>query len=611
MKRRALLSSALLGVSLPPALAAARASASAPGEDVADAKVLRYAFEIAETGFDPAQVEDMYSRVITAHIFEGLYSYDYLARPPMLKAVTAAGDPQPSADFKTWTVRIRPGIHFADDPAFKGAKRELTAEDYVYSIKRVADPAVESSSWGEIEDIGLLGLAEYRTEVVKAKKAFDYAHDIEGLRALDRYTLQFRLREARPRLMFTFAQGDLYGAVAREVIEANAGHTMEHPIGTGPFRLTQWRRSSLIVLERNPNYRERFYDQEVEPAPDDAEGQALQARFKGRRLPLVDRVEVSIIEEQQPRWLAFLNGQFDLMYKMPEPFVPQAMPHGKIAPNLQKKGIQGYQTLMTDITYHVFNMEDPVIGGYTPEKVALRRALSLALDIEREIRLLRRGLAVPAQSFISPGTSGYDPKFKSELSDFDPARANALLDLYGYVDRDGDGWRELPDGRPLLIQSMTTADAKQRPFDELWQKNWAAIGINVVFKPGQWPENLKALQSGKYQMWSLALGGSLPDGQDPAAGFMTNMIGSYNHSRFSMPALDELFARTGVMADGPEREALFLRAKRLLIAYVPTRPHCHRVYTDLAQRQLLGYRRPLLWNNWWEYVDIDHRAVQA
>ena len=612
MKRRALISSALLGASLPPALAGAADSAAAPAAaDGADAKVLRFAFEIAETGFDPAQVTDMYSRMITGQIFEGLYGYDHLARPPKLKPITAAELPESSPDFKTWTVRLRPGILFADDPAFKGKKRELTAEDYVYTIKRVADPAVDSSSWGEIEEVGLVGLAEYRDEVLKAKKPFDYAREIEGLRALDRYTIQFRLREARPRLMFTFAQGDLYGAVAREVIEAHAGHTMEHPVGTGAFRLAEWRRSSLMVLERNPNYRERFYDQEVDPAPDDAEGQALKARFKGRRIPMIDRVEISVIEEPQPRWLSFLNGQFDLMYKMPEPFVPLAMPHGKVAPNLQKKGIQGYQTLLPDITYHVFNMDDPVLGGYTPEKVALRRAMSLALDIEREIRLLRRGLAIPAQSFISPGTSGYDPKFKSELSDYDPARANALLDLYGYADRDGDGWRELPDGRPLVIESMTTPDAKQRPFDELWQKNWAAIGIKVVFKPGQWPENYKALRGGKYQMWSLASQGSLPDGQDPAANFMTLMIGSYNHSRISLPALDAIFKRTGAMPDGPEREALFREAKRILVAYMPTRPHSHRFATDTAQAQLAGYRRPPMWINWWEYVDIDHSGHQA
>ncbi|OWQ44310.1 bicyclomycin resistance protein [Roseateles noduli] len=606
--RGALLASALALAGLNAGHAADGASASAPASAPASAstpKVLRYAFRVAETGFDPAKITDIYSRSITPHVFEGLYTYDQLARPARMKPLTAAAMPETSDDFKVWTVKLRPGTHFADDPAFKGKVRELTAEDYVYSIKRFADPAVASPAWSEVEELELVGLNEYREQVRKSGKPFDYDKPIEGLRALDRYTLQFRSKETRPRLMEVFAQGDLYGAVAREVIEAYPGESMAHPVGTGPYVLKQWRRSSLIVLERNPGYRERFYDQEVEPAPDDAEGQALKARFKGRRLPMVDRIEVSIIQENQPRWLSFLNGEYDFIERTPEDFINQAMPNGKLAPNLEKQGKHAYRTVASDVLFTVFNMEDPVVGGYTPEKIALRRAVALAIDTQRELTLVRRGQAMLAQSLYMPGTTGYDPAFKSDMSTFDPARAKALLDLYGYVDKDGDGWRDKPDGSPLLLESLTTPDQFQRQIDEIVQKNLNAIGLRIAFKTAQWPENLKSLRAGKFQIWSLGTSASKPDGQDSLARMYSGQIGAQNYARFKLPVVDKLYEQASHLPDGPERLKIFDETKRYATAYMPYKYRGHRFITDIAQPQLSGFRRPQFWLNWWEYVDID------
>ena len=598
MLRGAVLASALAAVGLNTAVAAN-----------AEPKVLRYAFRVAETGFDPAKISDLYSRMITPHMFEGLYTYDQLARPAKLKPLTAASLPESSDDYKVWTVKLRPGIRFADDAAFKGKPRELTAEDYVYSIKRFADPAVASPAWSEIEELELVGLNEYRERIRKAGQRFDYDKPIEGLRALDRYTLQFKSRETRPRMMEVFAQGDLYGAVAREVIEAYPGDSMAHPVGTGPFVLKQWRRSSLIVLERNPLYRVRVYDQEVDPAPDDAEGQALKARFQGRRMPMIDRVEVSIIEENQPRWLSFLNGEYDFIERTPEDFITQAMPNGRIAPNLEKQGKHAYRTVASDVLFTVFNMEDPVVGGYTPDRIALRRAISLAIDVDRELRLVRRGQAVQAQSLYMPGTTGYDAAFKSDMSSFDPARAKALLDLYGYVDKDGDGWRDKPDGTPLTLESLTTPDQFQRQIDEIVQKNLNAIGVRIAFKPAKWPENLKSLRAGKYQIWSLGTSASKPDGQDSLSRMYSGQIGAQNYARFRLPAVDKLYDEASHLPDGPRRQQIFDETKRYAVAYMPYKYRAHRFITDIAQPQLIGYRRPLFWLHWWEYVDIDPEAA--
>lgn len=225
-------------------------------------KVLRYAFPIAETGFDPAQITDLYSRNVTSHIFDALYSYDHLARPFKIKPNTAVAMPEVSSDFRVWTVKLKPGLYFQDDPAFKGDRRELTAHDYVYAFKRYFDPRWKSPNYPRLSEERLVGINALREEALKSKKPFDYDRSVEGLRALDRYTIQFTLEEPRPRFLHLLALGDLYGAVAREVVEAYGDEIPAHPVGTGPFRLVDWRRSSRIVLERNPTYREVLYDAE-------------------------------------------------------------------------------------------------------------------------------------------------------------------------------------------------------------------------------------------------------------------------------------------------------------------------------------------------------------
>jgi ABC-type transport system substrate-binding protein len=567
-------------------------------------KTLRYAFRIAETGFDPVRLSDIYSRTITGHIFESLYTYDPLARPTRIVPLIAAGEPEISADFKTFTIKVQPGIYFADDPAFKGKKREVTAHDFVYSIKRYADPATNSQGWISYEDAGLVGLGELRSQVIKAKKPFPYDTEVEGVRALDRYTMQLRTKAPRPRLVESILAGnDLYGAMAREVVEFYGDKIMEHPVGTGPYMLKEWRRSSQMVFERNPAYRERVYD--AQPAADDKEALDILAKLKGRRIPMIDRVVVDIIVENQPRWLAFLNNEHDFMERVPEDFLTQAAPGGKIAPNLAKRGMQAVFTLAPDMTLTCFNMEDPVIGGYTPDKVALRRALSLAYDVKKEIRLARRGFAIPGQAPVVPGTTGYDAEFKSEMSDHDPARAKALLDMYGYVDKDGDGWRDLPDGQPLVLTRNTEPNSLSRAIDELWEKSLRAVGIKLQVKIQQWPENLKAAQSGKYQMWPVGSTAAQPDGQGSLQRYYGPASGTQNLPRFKDARFDAIYDRMQALPDGPERDALFKEAKRIAVAYVAYKVHAHRMLIDIEQPWMSGYRRPLFWQDFWQFVDID------
>jgi ABC-type transport system substrate-binding protein len=565
-------------------------------------KVLRYALRVAETGFDPAQISDLYSSTLVANMFDAPYATEFLARPVRDRPNTAAALPEVSADFKTFTVRLRPGIYFNDDPAFNGKKRELVAEDYVYSIKRHYDPRWKSARLSGIQNNQIMGLEALRDAAIKGRQPFDYDTPVEGLRALDRYTLQFKLGQSNPRFTDELSDPSVMGAVAREVVEAYGDKIMEHPVGTGPYRLARWQRSSLIVFEKNPNYRDSVYDEEA-PANDPL-AQAAAARLKGRKLPMIDRIEVSIIEQPQPRWLAFVNHEMDLIEQIPEDFTNIAIPNNQLAPNLKAQGIYDVRYLRNDTTLSYFAMENPVVGGYTPAHVALRRAISLAVDVEREIRVVRRGQAIIAQSIMAPGLWGYDPQFKSEMGEFDRARAKALLDLYGYVDRDGDGWREQPDGTPLLLEYATQPDDLNRQLATQWQKNMDAIGIRMVFKIAQWPENLKASRVGKLMMWGVSWTGG-PDGNEFLVLGHGPDKGQANHARFDLPEYNRLFDLQRRLPNGPERMQVMAEMKKLLVSYMPYKAHTHRIWTDLAQPWVVGYHRNVFLREWWRYVDID------
>ena len=569
-----------------------------PGE-----KVLRYAFEVAETGFDPAQISDVYSRIATASIFDSLYDYDYLARPVKVRPRVAVGMPVISEDFRTYTVKIKPGIYFADDIAFGGRKRELTAQDFVYSYKRFFDPKTKSPIFSDLEEEKLIGMDALRRDAEKPGASFDYEKEVEGIRALDRYTLQFKMQETRPRFIYLLADAGAFGAVAREVVEKYGDKIMEHPVGTGPFKLDQWMRSSKMTFVKNANYRAEFY--EAEPAADDARSQAIYQQMKGKRLPMVDRVEISVIEEVQPRWLSFLGNEHDFLFLLPEAFSYQAIPNNQLAPNLVKKRISMERVAIPDVTLTYMNMEHPMLGGYTPGKVALRRAVALAYHTEEEIRLPRRNQAIPAQGPIQPGTYGFDATFKTEMSEFSPARAAALLDMYGYVDRNGDGWRDMPDGKPLVLEYATQPDAASRERSEIWKKSMNAARIKIEFKTAKWPENLKAARVGKLMMWGLGYSASTPDGAGALGLAYGPGKGEGNLARFENPEFDKLYRQQQLLPDGPERLAIMQQLVKIMVAYMPYKFATHRLRTDMMQPWLLGYRRHPIARDFWKYVDID------
>jgi ABC-type transport system substrate-binding protein len=591
----------------PPAIAALLACAAVaamPAGAAGMGKTLRTAFRVAETGFDPAQVADVYSNDIIRNIFDSLLTYDYLAEPARLVPNVAEAMPEVDDNATRYVFRLRKGIYFTPDPAFGGKPRELVAADYIYSFKRLLDPAVRSPNAYMLE--GKLAGAAALVKQAEQTGKFDYDQPIEGLRALDRYTLQITLTRPDHKFLMFLATVNL-GAVAREVVEA-VGHSgiMARPVGTGPYMLKSWVRGSKIVLEANPGYRREHYSAS---AGTDPGLRAIAAAMHGKILPQIGRIEVSIIEEPQAMWLAFLQGHLDIIV-LPYAFASTAIPGGRLPPDLAAQGIRHHRKVAPGTFYFLFNMDDSLIGGYTSERIALRRAIGMAYDVRQEIDLIYHGQAVPAQSLISPGVAGYDPSFRSGRR-HEPVLARRLLHHFGYVDRDGDGYRETPDGQRLEIRKGSTPSSQDQESDELWKKSMDAIGIRISFTKQKWPDLLKAARLGKLPMWNVGWAAQIPD----ADTYLQLLYGpnkqdGNNIARFDLPEYNRLYEAAQLLPDSPERNALYRDMALLVLAYAPWHPTVHRIDNHLAYPQVMGFNPHPYLTNAWKYLDIgaSHKA---
>jgi ABC-type transport system substrate-binding protein len=562
-------------------------------------KTLHVAFPVAETGFDPQAIGDTYSDAVCLAIFDPLYRYDYFARPVTLQPNTADGLPEITDGGRTYTIKVKRGIYFAADAAFNGKRRELTAEDYVYSIKRVLDPKVRSY-WLYLFEHTLVGLDGPLERARKSGK-FDYDEKIEGLQAIDRYTL--RVRFTQPDFGFKWwLTTSSFAAVAREVVEKyqdDSHRVMENPVGTGAYRLKSWTRGQRIVLEANPDFRDETYPS---PGRDPADA-AIANGLTGRKLPLAGIVDIAIIEEAQPRLLSFDRGQLDYV-SVPPSLAPTVLDGEKLRPELARRGVVLHRLPEPSLGFFFFNLDDPVVGGYEPAKIALRRAISLAYDREGAIRQLAKGQAIVADQPVPPGLYGHDASIAVKVP-YDPAAARALLDRFGYQDRNGDGYRETPDGKPLTLQKGSTTEAEARASDELWKRNMDAIGIRIAFVKNKWPELNKMTEAGQMMMWGLGWISGIPDGDPFYSYLVTRNIGTSNDARLRLPEYDRLYDQAHSLPDGPARNAIYRKLNALIANYAPWIVADYPYRNDLTQPWLKGFK-PNAFQRWqWAYYDAE------
>ena len=554
-------------------------------------KVLRIAaFEIDT--LDPQQYADDPSFQAVMALFEPAYEWDYLSPTPKLLPLTAAAMPEITDGGRVWTIKLRQGILFHDDPVFKGKPRELVATDYIYSYKRWLDPNLRRAGQPVLTDL-ILG-ARPVIEAAKKTGKLDYDAPIEGLRVVDRYTLQIRMSQPNypgVRDLISFV-----GAVPREVVEAAGLDIRTRAVGTGPFRLKEWKRGSRLVLERNPAYREAYF-----PASERKEDADLVRTMKGKRVPMADLVEINIVDEDITRLLLFEQGGLDFVQLRGE-IATRLLANGKLKPDYVARGITRQVNVEPFLFSLYFNMKDPVVGGMSNERIALRRAIAHGLDTDTLIKVVLADQAIPANQFIPPGVGGHDPESPAK-SIYDPATAKALLDRFGYTKRDTDGFRQVPDGSRLTIVLSLRTGGITRELQTLFKKNMDAIGLRTDFNVMPFQDMIKDLEKGKFQMYSGGFGGS-PSGYNEHSQLHSKQPQRVNVVQFANADYDR--AAEAFLKSATEEEQLAAARKMYGIArtYMPQLPVYFRLESNYVQPWLSGFR-PGVFSSYWKYLDVD------
>ena len=601
LKASVVSSIARLGCAIASALIGAGLTSSAIAADLS--KTLHITFQVAESGFDPVLIHDYYSGTVVEAIYDTLLTYDYLARPSKLVPRAAAELPQVTDDGRTYTFKLKKGTYFTPDAAFKGKKRELVAQDFAYSMKRFLDPK-NRSPYAFFFENKILGLDDVAAESKKSGK-FDYDKPIAGFEFPDAYTLRIKLKEPD----FTFSQILAFsetGAVAREVIEAYGLESNFHPVGSGPYMLDKYVRSSKIFLKANPEFRKEMWDFKAGADPRDKD---IVARMKGRQIPSIGNIEISIVEETQARMLAFENGETDIEYQLWDVSTRFMSDDNKLLPAYTKKGVRLDRIVDAEITYTYMNTLDKIgdqpnpLGGFTKERIALRRAIAMAYNLADQIKIIRKNQAVKAEYPIPPGVTGHEPAWKNNIK-YDPPGANLLLDRVGYK-KAADGFRVQPDGSPLLIRYSTTPDERGRLLAELITKSMESIGVKVDIHIDKFPELLKALKQCRLMMGGAAWIADYPDGDN----FMQLLYGpnvmQSNNACYKSADYDKLYEKSRQLPDGAERNKLFREMTKVMERDTPWIMNDSRYRNTLLHRQVAGYKKHPILHADWIYVDLD------
>ncbi|MHC4660734.1 MAG: ABC transporter substrate-binding protein [Planctomycetota bacterium] len=510
-------------------------------------------------GFDPMRASDVLSSSLVGQIYEMLFQYEYLERPYKIIPCLSDGLYEVSDDKLAYTIRVKKGVYFSDDPCFErtgGKGRELTAHDFIYSWKRLADGTQDSDGYWVFQGY-VKGYDEFH-EKSKGKEKADYSQDIEGLKALDRYTLQVKLIKPYPRLPLMLTMS-FTAPVAREAVEYYGEEFLNHPVGTGPFKLTHWEHFHKIIMDKNPNFREEYYPSKGEPGDpekgipsDEEEGLLVD---KGKKLPLADRLVYTIIKQDQPTWLYFLSGYTDYS-GIPKDSWNSAMSSLlKPSKEMAARGVKLHIARDFSISYVAFNMNNPVVGLKYPDvakreikekreeadkaekagkaeeakelraeadklekelpelpewnerRRKLRQAMSLAYNRPERIDIFYNGRAEAAQGPIPPEFPGYDPNFKNPYSVYDLEKAKKLLAEAGYPGGKGPGDKQLTLNYQTTGSSTTTQQAA-----DFFRMEMKKLGIKIEIEQNTWTQFQEKIDNNLAQVYGL---GWIADYLDP------------------------------------------------------------------------------------------------
>lgn len=549
-------------------------------------KVLHITVENKVKGMDPINTGDTYASTEVARVYEGLLQYHYLKRPYELRPNLAAEMPKVSKDGLTYTFKLKKGVLFHDNKCFKdGVGREMVADDVVYSIKRLADPRNNAIGWWLLDE-KVQGLNEWR-DAQKDKEKTNYDVDIEGLKALDKHTVRFKLTEKFPQFLYSLAMSYTM-VVPREAVEFYGKEFLNNPVGTGPFVTDTYNQSTKIVYRKNPKYRNETYP--AQGAPGDKEAGLLEDA--GKKLPLVEKIIVYIQPESQPRWLSFEKGRTDFLGIPKDNFETVVTPDKSITDAYAKKGIVLQVNPDLDVTYIAFNHDDPLFK----DNVKLRRAMSLAYNTAKSNELFYNKRGIFAQTPIPPGIQGYDAEYKNPWMRYDLEAAKKLLAEAGY-----------PEGKGLpTIKYDTTATTVSRQMGEFFKKQMARIGINVQVITNTWPQLTEKVHKRQIQTYGMAWLGDYPDAEN----FLQLLYGPNsspgpNGANYDNPGFNKLFEKASKMQPGPERTELYKKLSQTYAELVPWIFGVHRTSFVVKHSWLKNYKFSTFNYGNAKYWDVD------
>ncbi|MBU1518212.1 MAG: hypothetical protein KKE31_00600 [Planctomycetes bacterium] len=506
-------------------------------------------------GLDPGDIGDTTSTIVASQMIECLYQYHYLKRPYELIPCLAESMPSVSSDGLTYTIKIKKGVYFADDACFENGKgRELATDDFVFAWKRIADIKYLSKNWW-IFDNRIVGLDEFREYTKTCKKAadVDYTRNIEGLQTPDKYTLVIKLKKPWPQIIYLLAHLPT-APMAKEAVEYYSKDIINHPVGTGPYKLKRWYRGSFIEMVKNPSFRDKYYPAEGE-ASDSEQGFLSDA---GKKLPLNDRVILVLVQETPPLWFLFMQGKIDVSGIPKDNFAEAIDLSGGLTLAMKDRNIR-LLTFRDPSTYWVgFNMEDEVLSKNLP----LRKAISCAVDRDKYIELFTNNRSEPAYGIIPPLMKTYNPDIKkiSGIS-YNPQKAIKLVK---------EAEKIHGSKLPKLTLSMPGTDAVLRQYGDFFKQCFSQVGLEIEIDYTDWPTFQNKIKTKSVQLFSLGWIGDYPDTENFLQLFYSkNKSPGPNNFNYSNSEFDRLYEQVCVMADSAERDALYRKAEEMMVKDCP------------------------------------------
>ncbi len=519
--------------------------------------VYRHGLDGAPNTLDPAQAAVIYANYTVVNLYDTLYRYKYLARPYELTTNVAEAMPEISEDGLTYTIRIKPGVHYIDDEAFAGGNgREVVAEDFVYSIKRHFDPRVlAQGAW--IWQNRIEGLDDW------AGTNYDYDAPVSGLRAIDDHTIQIKLVKPYPQLTHTLAMG-FSALIPREAVEFYGREISIHPVGSGPFRLTSFS-SARAVMVRNEKYRREPFDLEKEGYDETIHGFSGVANLAGQSPPFVDRLEHHYIQEDAARWNAFISDELDFIRAPANQFDSVLATRNPIHPLPEIAERFHLLAPMESGVVHIdFNLDDERIGYHDdPQQNARNKALRCAIikvfNFEARNEAIYYDIARVFPGIIPPAAPEFDPEADPSSVIRDVEGAKALLALNGWT----------PENLPDLEYGFT-AGVTQRQMYEQFRSFMGDIGYHPdkirALTYATFGDFNKAFKERKVMIIPTGWNMDYPDAENVMQLFYgPNEAPGSNNANMRNEEFDRLYEQTAIMQQSEERTDMYRRMNRIIV----------------------------------------------